>query len=168
MKLRNWTMNDARSLALVINNKKIQNNLRDGLPFPYTIEDARNYIGTVLEAEADKSFVYAIVDDQDKVMGNIGLFRQDNIHFRSAEMGYFVGEPYWGKGIATAAVQEICQIVFATTDIIRVFAEPFATNAASCRVLEKSGFKLEGVLLKNAYKNNHFLDMRLYALIKAL
>lgn len=165
-KLRNWSMNDAQNLAKVINNKNVQNNLRDGLPYPYTIEDAKDYIGMILEAELDTSFVYAIVDEEDTILGNIGVFRQENIHYRTGEMGYFIGQPYWGKGIATQAVQDICQMVFATTDIVRIFAEPFSTNAASCRVLEKAGFCLEGVMKKNAYKNSNFLDMNLYGLIK--
>jgi RimJ/RimL family protein N-acetyltransferase len=159
-------MNDAQNLAKVINNKNVQNNLRDGLPYPYTIEDAKDYIGMILEAELDTSFVYAIVDEEDTILGNIGVFRQENIHYRTGEMGYFIGQPYWGKGIATQAVQDICQMVFATTDIVRIFAEPFSTNAASCRVLEKAGFSLEGVMKKNAYKNSNFLDMNLYGLIK--
>lgn len=80
-------------------------------------------------------------------------------------MGYYVAEPYWGKGIATSAVKQICKYIFEKTDIIRIFAEPFAHNAASCRVLEKAGFVYEGTLRKNAVKNNAVTDMRMYAKI---
>lgn len=168
IKLRNWTMNDANGLVQVINNKKIHNNLRDGFPFPYTLDDARNYIEMTLESDTSKSFVYAIVNEQDTILGNIGVFRQENIHYRTAEMGYFIGEQYWGNGVATQAVLEICQKIFCATDIIRIFAEPFARNAASCRVLEKAGFSREGVLKMDAYKNGQFEDMCLYALINEL
>ena len=81
-------------------------------------------------------------------------------------MGYYIGEPYWGLVYATSAVQQICRYIFENTDILRIFAEPFACNTASCRVLEKSGFKLEGTLNSNAVKNGNVLDMKMYALVR--
>ncbi|WKY46508.1 GNAT family N-acetyltransferase [Eubacteriaceae bacterium ES3] len=164
--LRKWKMDDAYGLMQVINNKRIHDNLRDGLPFPYTLEDARNYIEMVEDTELGKSYVYAIVDENDGIVGNIGIFRQENIHFRSGEMGYFIGEPFWGKGVCTKAVEQICDKIFLESDIVRIFAEPFSRNAASRRVLEKAGFNLEGIMRKYAYKNGQFEDMCLYALIR--
>ena len=79
---------------------------------------------------------------------------------------YYIGEPYWGKGMATSAVKQACRHVFANTDIIRIFAEPFAYNTASCRVLEKAGFQLEGILRSNAVKNGRVQDMKMYALVR--
>ncbi|MCH5263939.1 MAG: GNAT family N-acetyltransferase, partial [Lachnospiraceae bacterium] len=140
-------------------------NLRDGLPYPYTPNDAEEYITAMLSADKTKTFAFAIVAD-DAVVGSIGVFRCDNIHSRTAEMGYYIGEPYWGNGLGTSAVKQVCKYVFDQTDIIRIFAEPFAYNTASCRVLEKAGFQLEGILHSNAVKNGNILDMKMYALIK--
>lgn len=164
-KIRRWRIEDAPALATALNNKKIQDNLRDGLPFPYTVNDAKEYIKAMLAADQEKAYAFAIVVD-DEAIGSIGVFRCENIHFKTAELGYYIAEPYWGKGIGTSAIKQICSYIFSGTDIIRIFAEPFAGNLASCRILEKSGFQLEGVLKKNAIKNGKILDMKMYALIK--
>lgn len=163
--IREWRTEDKRSLAELLNNKNILNNLRDGLPYPYTERDAEEYIGAMLAADRTKTFAFAVAVD-DTAIGSIGVFRRENIHFRTAELGYYIGEPYWGRGYATSAVLQICKYVFDNTDIVRIFAEPFAHNAASCRVLEKAGFQAEGTLRCNAVKNGRMCDMRLYALIK--
>ncbi|MDE7076233.1 MAG: GNAT family N-acetyltransferase, partial [Clostridia bacterium] len=89
-----------------------------------------------------------------------------NIHFRTAELGYYIGVEHWGKGIMTEAVRLVCKHVFDNTDIVRIYAEPFAENIGSCRILEKNGFHLEGIMRKNAYKNGVLRDMKLYALVK--
>ncbi|NLX64380.1 MAG: GNAT family N-acetyltransferase [Clostridiaceae bacterium] len=150
----------------MLNNKKILDNLRDGLPFPYTEKDAEEYILSVLSSDKSKTFAFAITLD-DKVIGSIGVFRCENIHSRTAEMGYYIGEPYWGNGYATSAVRQTCKYVFENSDIIRIFATPFAHNVGSCRVLEKAGFRYEGTLHCNAVKNGKILDMKMYALIKS-
>ena len=108
---------------------------------------------------------FAITLD-DKAIGSIGVFRKDNIHSRTAEIGYYISETFWGKGIGTNAVKQVCEYIFENTDIIRIFAEPFAYNTASCRILEKTGFEYEGTLRKNAVKNGLVLDMKLYSLVK--
>lgn len=164
-KIRKWRMEDAKDLACALNNQKILNNLRDGLPFPYTEKDAAEYIKTMLEAEPNGTFAFAITVD-DKAIGSIGAFRQSNIHLRTAELGYYIAEPYWGNGIGTSAVEQLCEYVFTSTDVLRIYAEPFAYNTASCRVLEKSGFSYEGTLRYNAVKNGKVLDMKMYSLIK--
>jgi RimJ/RimL family protein N-acetyltransferase len=158
-------MEDAQQLSEMLNNQKILANLRDGLPFPYTIEDAKKYIQDMLDADQDQTFAYAITDEE-RVIGSIGVFRKDNIHFQTAELGYYIAESDWGQGQGTRAVKQICELIFETTDIIRIFAEPFARNLGSCRILEKAGFQLEGILRKNALKNGQTEDMKLYALVK--
>ncbi len=163
--IRKWSLTDAAELAANLSNRKIQDNLRDGLPYPYTEQDAEEYIMAMISADPDKTFAFAIVLD-DKVIGSIGVFRRENIHCRTAELGYYIGEAYWGKGIMTNAVQQTCEYVFAHSDILRIFAEPFSYNVASCRVLEKAGFQFEGVLRKNAVKNGKILDMKMYALVR--
>ncbi len=163
--IRSWRIEDAKNLSAALNNKKILDNLRDGLPYPYTTEDAKAYITAMLDADKDKTYAFAVTVD-DKAVGSIGVFRRDNIHCKTAEMGYYVAEAYWGQGIMTSAVKQVCNFVFEKTDIIRIFAEPFAYNRGSCRVLEKSGFALEGTLRKNAVKNGAVIDMKMYSRIK--
>lgn len=163
--IRSWRLSDAADLAVIINNKKVLDNLRDGLPYPYAEKDGAAFISAMLNAKQGAVFAFAITYEGNLV-GSIGAFRQDNIHSRTAEMGYYIGEEYWGKGICTAAVKLICQHIFDNSDIIRIFAEPFAHNAASCRVLEKAGFQLEGTLRCNAVKNGKAMDMQMYSIIK--
>jgi RimJ/RimL family protein N-acetyltransferase/GrpB-like predicted nucleotidyltransferase (UPF0157 family) len=163
--IRPWQMSDAADIAAIINNKKIQDNLRDGIPFPYTENDGADFINNMLNAKRGSTFAFAIIVD-DKIAGSIGAFRQENIHSRTAELGYYVGEEYWCNGVCTTAVKLLCRYVFDNTDIIRIYAEPFAYNAASCRVLEKAGFKYEGTLRSNAIKNDEVLDMKMYGFIR--
>lgn len=163
--IRKWERSDKERLAELLNNRKVLDNLRDGLPYPYTPADAEEYITATLSADENKTFAFAITADG-SVIGSIGVFRQENIHFRTAELGYYIGEPYWGRGCGTSAVRQVCQYVFDNSDILRIFAEPFAHNAASCRVLEKAGFRFEGTLHSNAVKNGKVLDMKLYALVR--
>ena len=164
-RIRKWEMSDAKELSMALSNRKIQDNLRDGLPYPYTEQDGANYISAMLSADENETFAFAITAD-DKVVGSIGIFRQGNIHRQTAELGYYVAEEYWGKGIMTEAVKQICEYVFSMSDIIRIYAEPFAYNAASCRVLEKVGFQYEGTLRSNAVKNGKVIDMKMYSLLK--
>lgn len=164
-KIRKWELSDAADLAAALSNKKIQDNLRDGLPYPYTERDAAEYISAMLSADENETFAFAITVDG-KVIGSIGIFRQGNIHRQTAELGYYIAEGYWGKGIMTEAVKQICSYVFEKSDIIRVYAEPFACNSASCRVLEKAGFQYEGTLRSNAVKDGEVIDMKMYSLLK--
>ncbi len=163
--IRKWQIEDAQDLANTINNKKIHDNVRDGLPYPYTLQDACDFITAMLSVEKDSAYPWAIVADG-KVIGSIGVFRKDNIHRLTAEMGYYVAENYWGKGIGTKAVKLACNYIFENTDILRIFAEPFAHNIAFCRILEKAGFSFEGLLRKNAVKNGKVVDMKMYAIVK--
>jgi RimJ/RimL family protein N-acetyltransferase len=158
-------MNDAADLAAAINNKKVLDNLRDGVPFPYTEQNGKEFIAAMLSAPKDSQYAFAIAYDG-KVIGSIGVLRKENVHRLTGELGYYIAEPYWGKGIMTDGVRQMCEYVFRNTDIVRIFAEPYAANAASCRVLEKAGFQFEGVLRRNAIKNGKFLDMRLYSILK--
>jgi len=164
-KIRKWKLTDAKDIAVVLSNKNIQDNLRDGLPYPYSEQDGIDFISSMLSANEDETFAFAITLD-DKVIGSIGVFRQENIHRQTAEMGYYIAEEYWGKGIMTDAVKQICEYVFKNSDILRIYAEPFAYNTGSCRVLEKAGFQYEGTLRNNAVKNGKVLDMKMYSLLR--
>lgn len=165
-RIRKWELSDAKDLAAALSNKKVQDNLRDGLPYPYTEQDGKEFISAMLSADENETFAFAIMVD-DKVVGSIGIFRQGNIHSQTAELGYYIAEEYWDKGIMTEAVKQICEYVFGDSDIIRIYAEPFAYNIASCRVLEKVGFQYEGTLRSNAVKNGKVIDMEMYSLLKA-
>ncbi len=164
-KIRSWRLEDCKSLSELLNNRKILDNLRDGLPYPYTEGDAKEYIKSMLSADKTKTFAFAITLD-DEVIGSVGIFRGENIHYRTAEIGYYIGEKYWGKGYGSTAVKQACDYVFENTDIVRIFAEPFEFNTASCRVLEKAGFNFEGILRSNAEKNGKIINMKMYGLVK--
>ena len=167
IKIRKWKLEDNVDLAKCLNDPDVLNNLRDGLPYPYTPKDAEDYIRAMLTAPKDRVFAFAIALDG-KVIGSISVCRGENIHFRSAEMGYYIGKRYWGNGYATEAVRQTVKYVFENSDILRIFAEPFARNVASCRVLEKAGFVPEGTLRSNAVKNGEVLDMKLYAVVREI
>lgn len=163
--IREWRPEDKTALAATLNNPKVLDMLRDGLPNPYTEQDAEDYIRAMLSSDPDRVFAFAVTVGGE-VIGSISVTRRDNIHYRTAELGYYIGEPYWGRGYMTSAVRQVCRLVFERSDIVRIFAEPFAHNAASCRVLEKAGFVCEGTMNSNAEKNGQIVDMKLYALVK--
>lgn len=164
-RIRKWAVSDAKDLTSAISNKKVQDNLRDGLPYPYTERDGADFISAMLSADENEIFAFAVTVD-DKAVGSISALRQGNIHRRTAELGYYIAEEYWGKGIMTEAVKQICRYIFENSDIIRIYAEPFAHNLASCRVLEKAGFQYEGTLRSSAIKNGRTIDMKMYSLLK--
>ena len=163
--IRPFRIGDAADVAAAMNNRNVQDNLRDGIPYPYSVPDAEDYIQSALFAEAHSRYDFAIVAD-DRVVGSVGISRLDNVHRLTAEMGYYIAEPYWGKGITTEAAKQACAYIFGNTDILRIFAMPYAYNTASCRVLEKAGFQYEGLLRQNAIKNGRILDMKMYAILK--
>lgn len=165
VKIRKWRLEDAAELAAALSDRQVQDNLRDGLPYPYTVEDGKAYISAMLGADKNDTFAFAVTVD-DHVVGSIGAFRQGNIHRQTAELGYYVARDVWGRGIMTEAVRQICEYIFTRIDIIRIFAEPFAHNIGSCRVLEKAGFQCEGTLRQNAVKNGQVLDMKIYSFLK--
>lgn len=163
--LKKWDLSDAKDLVKILSDKRILDNLRDGIPYPYTLQDGKEFITSILQANENNTFAFAITIDN-KVIGSITVFRQENIHNKTGELGYYLAREYWGKGIMTKVVNQICEYVFDNSDIIRIYAEPFAYNLASCRVLEKSGFHYEGTLRKNAIKNGKILDMKMYSRLK--
>ena len=161
--LRELKIEDGAGLAEIVGNKKVLDNM-DDIPNPGKIEDSEEFIHACLN-EDDPKIARAICYDGN-LIGWIGVIRRDNIRRLTGEMGYYIAEDYWGKGIMTEAVRLMCAYIFESTDIVRIFAEPYAFNAASCRVLEKAGFTFEGLLRQNAIKNGHILDMKLYAMLK--
>jgi ribosomal-protein-alanine N-acetyltransferase len=165
MKLRNWSLDDAESLLYHANNEKIAKHLTNVFPHPYTKQDAQFFIELCQNADAEKQINYAVEVDG-KAAGSISVHCQTDVHEKSAELGYWLGEEYWGRGMIPQAVREVCREAFEVFDIVRIQAEVFAENKASQRVLEKAGFVREAVLKKSIYKNGKLQDSHLYALVK--
>ena len=151
---------DAPKLFHIANNIKIAGMMRDAFPNPYSLKDAENFITRQLEEE--KSGVFGIFYHTD-LAGIISLNRQTDVYRLSAELGYFVGEKYWNKGIASKSVEMITQYGFESLHLNRIFAAVFDPNKASMRVLEKNGYVLEGIKRKAIIKNNRILDEYFYA-----
>jgi len=164
-KLEKWDLKYAESLSKHANNIKIAKNLRNAFPSPYTLNDAENYIKFCIEKEGQNQLCRAILINNQAV-GSVGVFLKDDVYSKSAEIGYWLSETFWGKGIMTDAIIEMCEMAFKSFDIFRIFAEPFSTNTASGRALEKAGFELEGKLKKSIYKNGKICDSYIYAFVK--
>jgi [ribosomal protein S5]-alanine N-acetyltransferase len=162
-RIREWRPADAAALVKLADNYKVWVNLDDRFPRPYTLSDAREWIGKCRRG-AEQG--YAIVSGGE-VVGGIGLDDMADIHRRTVEIGYWLGEPFWGKGIATGAVKALTRWAFRRLDIVRIQARVFESNRASARVLEKAGFELEGCLRRHVTKNGWTLDLLIYGKIKA-
>ena len=162
--LRKWKISDAEDIVKYANNPKIAANLRDGFPYPYTIDNAKFFINACLDKN-NKNYLRAITINN-KIIGSIGVMFKDDIYKKSAEIGYWLAEPFWRKGIMSEVIIETSEYIFNNYDIIRIYAEPFATNIGSRKVLENAGFTLEGILLKSVFKNGVILDSCIYAKIK--
>ena len=161
--LRPWQKQDAQELASVANNRNIWNNVRDALPSPYTVMDAMQWISHVNSQSPVINF--AIVCDG-SVVGSIGCQPKEDISRKNIEIGYFIGEPYWGKGIATEAVKHLLDFIATRLDVVRIEAHVFAQNKSSMKVLQKNGFYLEGIRRKAVLKNNECIDE--YLLVKLI
>jgi RimJ/RimL family protein N-acetyltransferase len=158
--LRSWRADDAPSLAMHANNRKIWINLRDRFPYPYTKADAQAFIRAARRMDPECHFAIAV---QGRAVGGIGFCLQTDIDRVSAEIGYWLGEALWGRGIATEALAAVTRYAIAHHGLTRVFALPFAHNTASCRVLEKNGYALEGRLRRSAIKDGQIVDQLQYA-----
>lgn len=162
--LRPWTPDDAASLARYANDPDVSANLRDAFPYPYALADAETYIEECVEKEP-LQLCRAIVIDGEAV-GSVGVFPQKDILCRSAELGDWLAKPFWGRGIMTAAVGQICREAFARFDIVRIEAAINARNIGSRRVVEKNGFTLEGILRQSVWKRGELLDACMYSLLR--
>lgn len=163
--LRKWQYDDAEELAKAANNPNIANNLRNTFPNPYTIEDAKWFVGDCISKEGKNQITRAIVVDG-KAVGSIGVFIKDDVYEKSGELGYWLSEDYWLRGITSKAVAQICREAFAAFDIVRIFAEPFDSNIGSKAVLEKAGFTYEGTMRNGVYKNGEILSYCVYSILR--
>ena len=160
--LRPWHSADAEPLAKYANNANIARNLRDRFPHPYTLRDAKAFIQSCAAVRPHLSF--AIVVDQEAV-GGIGISPGSDVERFSAEIGYWLAEPFWGRGIAAEALELMAAYAFSTCRLLRLFALPFAENRQSTRVLEKAGYTREAILRSSAVKDGTVRDQALYALV---
>ncbi len=161
--IRNWRMDDGAPLAKHANNRKIWLGLRDLFPHPYTIDHANEFLRRALVAEPATSFC---IDIDGLAVGGIGIRIGEDVHRYTAELGYWLSEDFWGHGVTSEAVPAFTNYCFENFPLQRIYAEPYANNPASARVLEKAGFVLEGRLKNNVFKDEQILDSLLYAKTK--
>lgn len=162
--LRPWRAEDADQIWELANDKDVAKNLRNLFPHPYTLADAQSYIADCLVLSDRR--ITLCMETEGRPAGSIGVFLLNDVYEKSAEIGYWLGRPYWGRGIATAAVRQICTLAFEAFDLARIHAEVFSSNPASCRVLEKAGFVHEGIKRNSVYKYGVLLDSHIYALLR--
>jgi len=162
VKLRRLKESDSTRLVDLANNENISRNLRDGFPHPYTLQNAEEFIQRI--TDQDPVTIFAI-EYKGEYVGNIGLVKCKDVYRKSAEVGYFIGEDYWNKGIVTAALNLIVDYGFRNLDIVRIHTGVYEHNLASQRVLEKCGFIKEGVFKKAVFKQEKFWNEVRYARI---
>ncbi len=160
--VRSWRADDLASLVAHADNRRIWLNLRDRFPHPYTMRAGREFLRLMQAQRPETAFA---IEVDGSAVGGIGFVMLADIERVSAEIGYWLGEPFWGRGIATEAVVATTRYAIETFGLTRVFAVPFASNVASCRVLEKAGYTLEGRLRRSAIKDGHIVDQLQYAFI---
>ncbi|MDP0588767.1 MAG: GNAT family protein [Candidatus Endonucleobacter bathymodioli] len=161
--IRGFLYGDALSLAKHADNKNIAKHLRDSFPSPYTVGHARLWIQYVKEHEPKTRFVIAY---KEQAIGEIGFLAQMDVHRFSAELGYWLSEEHWGRGIMSRTIALICNYAFEKHNIVRIYADVIEYNKASCKVLEKCGFEIEAVFQKHVFKYEKFYNQYLYALVR--
>ncbi len=161
--LRSWQLDDAPALAEAANNRNVWITLRDLMPHPYTIADAAAYLARTVGDQPESSFC---IEVEGRAAGGIGLHTGNDVYRRTAELGYWLAEPFWRRGIMSSAVRAIVHYGFAQLPLERIEAYVFANNPASVRVLEKAGFDYEGRLRRNVIKDGEILDSLVYARLR--
>ena len=161
--VRSWEWRDRDAIVRHANNRKVSINLRDRFPYPYTLSDARSWLEMVVGYKPETNFA---LDVAGEAVGGIGFTLQPDVGQRSAEIGYWLGEEFWGRGVATDALIAVTDHAFANYDICRLYAHVFEWNGASARVLEKAGYEFEGRLRKSVTKDGQTIDQLMYAAIR--
>jgi RimJ/RimL family protein N-acetyltransferase len=162
--VRGWEEADAEPVTLQANDHRVWRGLRDAFPHPYGIEDARRFIA---KARGMSPQTFFAIEAAGRVAGGIGYTGHSDVERIGAEVGYWLGHEFWGQGIATAALRLLTAHAFeANPELRRLWAVPYATNAASARVLEKAGYVREGTLRRSAIKDGQILDQWMYAIVR--
>ena len=162
-RIRSWRPGDERSLARHANSRRLWLNVRDRFPHPYTLADAAQWVAHTAAADPETQFA---IEVDGEAAGGIGLFLQEDVARFSAELGYWLGEAHWGRGIMTGAVHAFTEYAFNAFELCRIYAFVFEWNPASRRVLEKAGYSLEGRMRRSAVKDGRVLDQFLYAAVR--
>ena len=161
--VRDWAAEDLTSLVRHANNRNVWINLRDRFPYPYTEANGREFLSHV---RRQKPVTVWAIEVDGRAAGGIGIVVLSDVERVSAEIGYWLGEAYWGRGITTDAVRAVTAEVFKMFDLLRIFALPFADNRGSIRVLEKAGYVLEGHMPQSAIKDGVIRDQLMYGAYK--
>ncbi len=161
--IRPYAPGDVAALVKYGNNHKVWQHLRDRFPHPYTRAHAIDWVRHVQRQRPTRDFAVA---GEIELIGGVGIHVQDDVHRRSAEIGYWLGEPFWGRGIATEVVDAMTDYAFANFPIVRIYANVFDGNPASARVLEKVGYQYEGRMRKSVYKDGALLDQLMYGIVR--
>lgn len=161
--VREWRTSDADSLVPHANNRAVWRNLRDRFPHPYTKRDAREFIREARRHDPPRLFA---IEVDGEACGGIGIEPRDDVDRRTGEIGYWIAEAHWNRGIATEAVRAVADYAFSTFDLVRLEARVYAWNPASGRVLEKAGFTREARLRRAITKDGETIDASLYALVR--
>ena len=164
MTLRQWKKDDIKELANLMNHAD-RSYLSNGLPYPYTDENANWWLNMVADKDGKDGLYRAVVVDGN-IVGMVSLEKKSDVYEKDAYISYLLMTEYWGKGITTQAVQEFCEEAFEKLDIIRITGSVFGENEASKKVLIKAGFGLEGVMRNAVYKNDRVMDLCHYGLYK--
>ena len=160
--VRSWEADDLDALVRQLNNLRIWIWMADRIPHPYTVADGEHWLEYVAQQRPETHFA---IESGGEVVGGIGFMVGSDIARCSAEIGYWLGEAFWGRGIATAALRGVTRYAVETLGLARIFATPFSGNRASQRVLEKAGYSLEGTSKRSAIKNGQILDQLVYAFV---
>jgi ribosomal-protein-alanine N-acetyltransferase len=160
--LRLWETGDIKHLIEYANNPHIAQNMTNAFPHPYTKEAGLKFIEIAQSHSPTRIFAICL---NNQAIGGIGVHPQQDIHEKCAELGYWLAEPFWGKGIVSKAVLQMIDFAFQNFEIVRLYARPFSSNIGSQKVLEKCGFKHEATLKKSIYKNGVYLDELIYCIV---
>jgi RimJ/RimL family protein N-acetyltransferase len=163
--IRDWRRADKPALVKLADNRNIWRNLAHFFPHPYTEADADSWFDFLAR---QAPLTHWAIEYQGPLAGGIGLILGEGVYSKSARIGYWVGEPYWGRGIATVAVRAVTPYAMATYALCRIEAAVLAWNPASTRVLEKAGYEREGLLRRSVYKDGQVIDSLLYAKVSVL
>ena len=161
--LRPWREGDQGSLVRYGDNRRVWRNMTDSCPHPYTLDDANRWLSI---ANADPRSVHLAIELQGQAIGGIGAIAGSGNAVATADFGYWLGEPYWGRGIMTAAVRATSAYALSRFGLVRLEARVFAWNPASMPVLEKCGFVREGVLQRSVFKDGEVIDSVLNARVR--
>jgi RimJ/RimL family protein N-acetyltransferase len=162
--LRPWHIGDAARLASIADDKDISCNLRDGLPFPYSLQDAVRWLNLILPMNFPPRYFALIFNEE--IVGSISIELKSDIYRKNAEIGYFLVPEHWGKGIMTTAIKAVSSYAFREFDIIRIYAETFCDNIGSGRALTKAGYSHEATLRRSIIKNGVIRDACIYSLLR--